>query len=135
MSEPKTLLVSDDDKKFRFGLTAILRRAGYTVLAAGNETEGLQQTRENLPDAIMSDVMLPTPDGIELKKELSGDPLTRDIPFIFFSAKIPHAEKQAGYDLGADDYIIKQFNVDDILTRVEVVLENGEIRRNVQDSS
>ncbi len=86
MSTSKVILVIDDDRKFSLGLVMVLRRAGYQVLAAYNGVEGLETIRGKKPDVILCDVMMPPPNGILLKRELSNDPENGRIPFLFLRA-------------------------------------------------
>jgi signal transduction histidine kinase len=129
MTKSHTILVIDDDKKFSFGLVAVLKRAGYQVRTACNGVEGLTSIRAENPDMILCDVMMPPPNGIELKKELASNPHIGRIPFLFLTARTAPADKMIGLEYGADDYITKPFDVNELLARIQSVLRRDELGR------
>ena len=119
MSLPnRTILVIDDDKKFSLGLVAVLRREGFDVINASNGSEGMAAIRATKPDIILCDIMMPSPNGIQLKEELSTNPELGHIPFIFLTARTAQVDKLAGLQSGADDYITKPFDVNELLARI-----------------
>jgi len=126
MNSDKTILVIDDDRKFSLGLVAILRREGFQVISAVNGADGLAAIRTSKPDIILCDIMMPPPNGIQLKKELSADPQFGQIPFLFLTARVSQADKLAGLEIGADDYITKPFDVNELLARIKSVLRRYE---------
>ncbi|MCX6068600.1 MAG: hybrid sensor histidine kinase/response regulator [Chloroflexi bacterium] len=126
MSSSKVILVIDDDKKFSFGLVMVLRRAGYQVITAYNGVEGLEVIRDKNPDIILCDIMMPPPNGIQLKKELENDPNARRIPFLFLTARTAPVDRLVGFESGADDYITKPFDVNELLVRVQNVLRRDD---------
>jgi DNA-binding response OmpR family regulator len=121
MPNPVILLI-DDEENLLFGLSAVMRRAGYTVLTAKDGKEGLLIAQKHLPTLIISDVMMPPPNGFDLRKLLSRNPLTASIPFIFLTARASQADKNFGFTTGADDYITKPFDREELLARVQAVL-------------
>jgi len=123
----RKLLLIDDDPRLLLGLKAVMSRKGFNILAANSGTEGLQLARENLPDAIVCDVMMPAPNGFQIQKMLATDKLTSNIPFIFLTARTSVADKIAGIEQGADDYITKPFNADELAARIEAILRRNEI--------
>jgi DNA-binding response OmpR family regulator len=129
MNQSQTILVIDDDEKFSFGLVSILRRNGYQVVTASNGVQGLEKIRAIKPDIILCDVMMPPPNGIQLKKELAGDPAASRIPFFFLTARTSTADKVAGLENKADDYITKPFDVNELLARIESVQRREELGR------
>ena len=137
MSLPnRTILVIDDDKKFSLGLVAVLRREGFDVINASNGSEGMAAIRATKPDIILCDIMMPPPNGIQLKKELSVDPDLGHIPFFFLTARTAQMDKLAGLQSGADDYITKPFDVNELLARIQSVLRREERghSRGIQES-
>jgi len=129
MNKSINMLLIDDEDKLLFGMKAIMQREGFKVSIARSGEEGLRQARELLPDIIICDVMMPPPNGFVLKKTLMEDERTADIPFIFLTARTVDADKVAGLNMGADDYITKPFMVDELLARVQAVLRRTEVSR------
>jgi signal transduction histidine kinase len=126
MNESKTILVIDDDKKFSLGLVAVLRREGFQVFSAANGTEGMAAIQTVKPDIILCDIMMPPPNGIQLKHELAGDAQLGQIPFIFLTARVSQVDKLAGLENGADDYITKPFDINELLARIQSILRRDE---------
>ena len=117
-----TILIIDDEPALRLGLAAKIKRQGYQVHTACDGREGLQKARECLPDLILSDVMMPPPNGFELRKLMGQDPQLASIPFIFLTARTGVDDRVNGIRDGADDYITKPFETEELLARVEAVL-------------
>lgn len=126
MCSSKVILVIDDDKKFSFGLVMVLRRAGYQVISADNGVEGLKAIREKNPDIILCDIMMPPPNGIQLKRELENDTSASRIPFFFLTARTAPVDRLVGFESGADDYITKPFDVNELLIRIQNVLQRDD---------
>ena len=124
MAEQLILLI-DDETNILFGLKLIMSRAGYRVVTAGNGQQGYQTAIENLPDLIISDVMMPPPNGFELRRMLSKNPQTASIPFIFLTARAAQGDKNFGLELGSDDYITKPFDRQELVSRVQAVLRRS----------
>jgi putative two-component system response regulator len=123
MNDPVRLLVIDDDKSLLLGLAATLRReSSYQVITADNGKLGIQLAEEQLPHIIICDLMMPPPDGWAVLKALSKNPVTTMIPFIFLTARTDQKDKVTSMELGADDYIIKPFDKDELLARVRAIL-------------
>ncbi len=125
----QTILLIDDEKKLLLGLEAVMRRAGFTVYSTTSGTEGLSLAQTIHPDAIICDVMMPPPNGFEIKRKLAVDAATANIPFIFLTARTFSADKIAGLNLGADDYITKPFNIEELLARLRATLRRNELGR------
>jgi DNA-binding response OmpR family regulator len=123
---PKRVLIIDDEKHLLIVLAAFIRRAGYTVLTADNGKDGLRMALESQPDLILCDVMMPPPNGFELKKVLAESPRTAEIPFIFLTARSAASDKVFGMEAGADDYITKPFNDQELLARIKAVLRRSQ---------
>ena len=136
MSSLKKILVIDDDKKFSLGLVALLRREGFEVINADNGIEGMAAIRSSKPDMILCDIMMPPPNGIQLKKELANDPQLGQIPFFFLTARAAQVDKLAGFQSGADDYITKPFDINELLARIRAVVRQEERghTRGIRDS-
>jgi two-component system KDP operon response regulator KdpE len=124
-----TILVVDDDQQILDFLRPKLKGAGYNVLTANNGFEALEQAKAQEPDLLVLDLVMPKMDGFETLKEI------RDfsaVPVIFLSARGADADKIKGLKLGADDYLSKPFNPDELIARIEAVrrrLEPAEARK------
>ncbi len=129
MDDPKTILIIDDEKVILLGVSAIMRHAGYNVLTAGDGTEGLTIVKEHPLDLIICDINMPPPNGFELRQILSRDPEKSSIPFIFVTARSSQNDKMMGFETGADDYITKPFDRQELLARVNAVLRRNETAR------
>ncbi len=116
------ILVIDDNRNLRMGLAANLRRAGFDVEIASNGKEGVMLAREIHPELILCDIRMPGMDGLEVKKALNSEEATADIPFIFLSAISAPLFKSAGLRAGADDYIAKPFEMDELIARIQAIL-------------
>lgn len=126
MNNPPSILVIDDEPALRFGLAALIKRQGYEVVTATDGLSGIQVAREVLPDLILSDVMMPPPNGFEVRRLMSQDPILAPIPFIFLTARSDSVDRVTGIRDGADDYITKPYVPDELLARIEAVLRRVE---------
>ena len=122
MLEESTVLVIDDEPALRLGLAAKIKRHGYRVVTAADGTEGMQKAREVVPDLILSDVMMPPPNGFELRRLMSRDERLSSIPFIFLTARNSVDDRVNGIRDGADDYITKPFATEELFARMDAVL-------------
>jgi DNA-binding response OmpR family regulator len=120
------ILVVEDDPSILRGLQLNLGMEGYTVRSAMDGEAGLAMARTERPDILLVDVMLPKLGGLELVRALrQTDP---DLPILILSAKGQEADKVAGLDLGADDYIVKPFSLKELLARIAAALRRGRSR-------
>ncbi len=125
MSEFSILIVEDEQTLRR--LLAYRLGKQYDVRTASNGLEALELIEEEIPDLIISDIMMPQMDGYALLQALQKEEATRSIPFIFLTAKNQEADKLRGMRSGVDDYITKPFDVDRLLTRIARLLERAQI--------
>ena len=122
------IVIIDDDVDMLLYLRVIAEQVGYQVLTANNGNEGLQIIHTERPDLIVCDVMMPPPNGFDLRKMLNEDPELADIPFIFLTGRRAGADKQfALIGLLADDYITKPCERKDFLARLEKALHKDEM--------
>ncbi len=131
----KTILLIEDDRALRENTEELLELSGYSVLTASNGKIGIETAKENMPDIIICDIMMPEADGYEVLENLSTNEKTKQIPFIFLSAKTEHKEIRKGMDLGADDYLTKPFEEEDLLSAVESRLAKAEILNRMIDKT
>lgn len=113
----RTVLIVDDEKSIVDILKFNLENSGYQTLCAYDGLEGLKLARENNPDLILLDIMLPHIDGFEVCKTLRAE--GSNIPIIMITAREEETDKIFGLELGADDYITKPFSVRELLARVK----------------
>lgn len=115
------LLLVEDDQELRAYLSALLALK-YEVIQAANGNEGLELAKTRIPDLILSDVMMPDMDGFHLLEELKKERETSHIPMIFLTAKDTEADKERGYELGVDSYLIKPISPTLLYRRIENLL-------------
>lgn len=123
----KRILLIEDDRALRENTAELLELSDYEVTTAPNGKLGIAAAKENLPDIIVCDIMMPEIDGYGVLENLSADEKTKHIPFIFLSAKTEHKEIRKGMDLGADDYLTKPFEEEDLISAVESRLAKAEL--------
>lgn len=126
MEKGKTILIIDDEPSLLVGLSSMMRRHGYQVISASNGTEGFALAKAMQPDLIISDVMMPPPNGFELRKLINQEAELASIPFIFLTARSEGIDKIFGIRQGADDYITKPFQTEELLARIEAIFRRIE---------
>ena len=125
MSQDAHILVVDDDPEIVSFLKRGLIYEGYSVDTAGDGAEALVKARDREPDLVILDVMMPEIDGIEVSRRMRQ---AGDVPILMLTAKGTVADKIAGLDSGADDYLVKPFSFDELLARVRVQLRRRQPR-------
>lgn len=124
----KKILVIEDDKLSRKNLVRILQAEAFKPIGAENGRIGIQLAIEQKPDLIICDIMMPDLDGYEVLKVLRQASNTVIIPFIFLTAKTERVDMRQGMNLGADDYLMKPFEIDELLKAINTRLQREEIR-------
>ncbi len=119
------VLVVDDNKTMVEMLSAKLSSLGHRVITAYNGLEALEKARDSYPDLVLLDIMMPYLDGLEVAKILKANIETRSIPIIFLTVKDRLQDKVIGLKAGADDYITKPFQWEELEARVEAVLRRS----------
>ena len=117
-----TVLVIDDDPVILELLRVNFEIEGFDVICAKDGEEGFAKARAEHPDIVISDIMMPRRDGLQLLADLKGEPTTEDLPVILLSAKAQKTEVKQGLDLGADDYITKPFDPLELIDRLNAVM-------------
>ncbi|MDP3921162.1 MAG: response regulator [Candidatus Omnitrophota bacterium] len=112
------ILIIDDEPDILKVLVKRLGAAGYAVVSVQDAREGIVRARDLMPALIILDIMMPHLDGMSVKRQLNDDPSIREIPVLFLSAKGQVHDKIAGFQLGADDYITKPFEINELLARI-----------------
>lgn len=118
----RSILIVEDDPSIRFLLHDILKDL-YIIYEASNGTEALQLMRRIIPNLIISDVMMPDMNGLEVCRIVKETPATCHIPFIILSARGTIENKTEGYEVGADAYIPKPFQIQHLLVRIKKLIE------------
>lgn len=123
---PARLLLVDDEPGLRTAVKAYLEDEGFVVTTANDGEEGWTLAQELQPDVVITDVMMPRCDGYGLLRRLRGDERLGGTPVIFLTAKGMTADRIAGFQAGADDYIPKPFDPDELVARVRNVVRRQE---------
>ena len=122
----KTVLAVDDEKSIVRLVQINLQRAGYNVVTASDGKQALDMIEAEPPDMVISDVMMPFMDGFELLKRLKQNPVTRELPIIMLTAKAMDSDVYEGWRAGADFYLTKPFNPQELLMWVRRIFEGRE---------
>lgn len=112
------ILIVEDEPQMRKNMATVLKMEGYQVSTAENGREGVDIAQREMPALVLCDVMMPKLDGYGVLAELRKDERTARIPFIFLTAKGEKADLRHGMNLGADDYLTKPADIDDLLTAI-----------------
>ncbi|WP_293235856.1 SpoIIE family protein phosphatase [Mycolicibacterium sp.] len=123
-----SVLVADDNADMREYLTNLLRSAGCEVVAVEDGRQALEAVRLALPDLVISDVMMPGIDGLQLLAALRNDPRTAALPILLLSARAGQEASIEGLEAGADDYLVKPFAAAELLARVRANIELARLR-------
>lgn len=124
-SKPLLLLVEDNDD-FRFYLKDNLKQQ-YAILEAANGKEGLKLAQQHIPDLVVSDVMMPEMNGMELCRLIKQDRNTSHIPVVLLTARSAEEQKLEGFDAGANDYVTKPFNFEILMSRIKNLIHQREL--------
>jgi DNA-binding NarL/FixJ family response regulator len=120
------ILIIEDHAQMRRKLAMILERENFQVATAPNGLIGLDLARSDPPDLVICDIMMPELDGHEVLETLRADKATATIPFIFLTAKGDRIDQRAGMSIGADDYLTKPVQRDDLLDSIHARLKRRE---------
>ncbi|MFZ3384275.1 MAG: response regulator [Candidatus Methanoperedens sp.] len=119
------ILLVDDEIDTLLPLKRSLEAEDYIVVGASNGKEALIKAKTEIPDIILLDLMMPEMDGYEVCEKLIKDPMTKNIPVIILTAKDAVRDKVKGLDIGADDYVTKPFNLNELRARIKSVLRRA----------
>jgi two-component system alkaline phosphatase synthesis response regulator PhoP len=120
--DKKKILIIDDEINIIELITMNLERNGFEVISCLTGEEGIRLVKEQKPDLILLDLMLPGISGVEVCKRVQSDSETKNIPIIMLTAKANESDKIIGLEIGADDYITKPFSVRELVARVKALL-------------
>ena len=120
--QQQTILVVDDDDLVALTVQRALKKFGYHVLVANSGRDGVQTARRYQPDMLVLDVMMPGISGYQVCREMRNDPMLSETPILFLTAKAEDDDKIEGLMAGADDYMTKPFNMEELHLRVRAIL-------------
>jgi two-component system phosphate regulon response regulator PhoB len=119
----KKILIVDDQPEVRELVSVTLEVGPYQILTASNGEQALAVARQELPQLMLLDVMMPAgPDGLEVCRQLKDDPATASITIVMLTSKGQDWDRDAGFEAGADDYFVKPFSPLELIQKVEGVL-------------
>ena len=118
----QTILVVDDDDLVALAVQRALKKFGYHVLVANSGRDGIQMARRYRPDLVVMDVIMPGITGYQAAREIRNDPMLAEVPLLFLTAKAEDDDKIEGLMAGADDYMTKPFNMEELHLRVRAIL-------------
>jgi two-component system, OmpR family, phosphate regulon response regulator PhoB len=119
------ILIVDDERDIVSLLDFNLRQAGFETALAYSGDEALTAARRRPPDLVLLDLMLPDTSGTEVCRQLKSDPRTRSVPVMMLTARGEELDRVVGFELGADDYVVKPFSVRELVLRVKAVLRRA----------
>ncbi len=119
------ILIVEDEQDLQKVLDYNLQQAGHKVLLAAAGQDAISLAREQRPDLVLLDLMLPDMPGTEVCKALKDNATTRGIPVVMVTAKGEEIDRIVGFELGVDDYVVKPFSVRELLLRVQAILRRG----------
>jgi DNA-binding response OmpR family regulator len=122
---PDLVMVIEDEKEIRDLLRYNLEREGFRVTVSGDGEQGLEQLFAERPDALVLDLMLPGRNGLEVLRELRGEPTTRELPVLVLTARGAEMDKLLGFEHGADDYLTKPFSPREAIARIRALLRRS----------
>lgn len=124
------VLVIEDEEDIQNLLLLNLEAAGYKVLLTDNGYDGLRIAQEELPQVILLDLMLPHMDGLEVCRRLKSSSKLKDIRVIMVTAKGEEVDRIVGFELGADDYVVKPFSIRELMLRVKAIVRRDSTEDN-----
>ena len=120
-----TILIIDDDKAINELIKVNLKLNGYNIIQAYDGIEGFALTKQELPNLVLLDVMMPNVDGYTVAQRIRQCEQTKNIPIIMLTALSEIQDKGKGFDIGVDDYLVKPFDIEELKMRVKAVLKRS----------
>jgi two-component system, OmpR family, response regulator RpaA len=131
--EPAKILVIEDDYIVARTIERSLRGDEYHVTLASRGEKGVVIARQNPPDLVILDIIMPDMDGYQVCRAMRADPVLAETPILFLTAKVKPQDRIAGFKAGADDYLCKPFNVDELILRVQAILRRTKLEPTSQE--
>jgi DNA-binding response OmpR family regulator/signal transduction histidine kinase len=122
----ETILVIDDEAINIETIAVALKTHNYKIISAQDGYKGLKEMKNHMPAAVLLDIMMPGMDGFEFCKMVKDDEELKDIPIMLLTAKVTIADKIEGFNLGADDYMLKPFNSEELIARIQSMLRRSQ---------
>jgi two-component system phosphate regulon response regulator PhoB len=122
----RKILIIEDESDVADLLTLNLRKAGFRTSTAADGASGLQKARDDRPDFIILDLMLPKMSGLEVCRILKSDTATAQMPILMLTAKAEEVDRIVGLEFGADDYVTKPFSPREVVLRIRAIFRRGE---------
>jgi two-component system, OmpR family, phosphate regulon response regulator PhoB len=119
------IVIIEDEPDLQEVLTYNLRQDGHDPVSALSGRDGLKLIRDRTPDLVLLDLMLPDISGVEVCRSLKQQAATKNVPVIMLTAKGEEVDRVVGFELGADDYVVKPFSVRELLLRVKAILRRS----------
>jgi two-component system phosphate regulon response regulator PhoB len=119
------ILVIEDEQDLQQVIGYNLRQAGHQVFAAVQGQEGVRLAQSERPDLVLLDLMLPDISGTEVCRQLKEGPATKAIPVVMVTARGEEIDRVVGFELGADDYVVKPFSIRELLLRIQAILRRA----------
>ncbi|MGE5788573.1 MAG: response regulator [Myxococcales bacterium] len=119
------IIVIEDEIDLQSVLEYNLKQAGYSVTLAGRGQDGIKAVQQHIPDLILLDLMLPDISGIDVCRTLKAQPSTKAVPIIMVTARGEEIDRVVGFEIGADDYVVKPFSVRELLLRISAILRRN----------
>ena len=130
----KTIMIVDDEADLRRLMDFNLRNAGFKTILAENGAEAIKLAQLK-PDLIVLDLMLPDVQGTDVCRELKRSDATREIPVLILSARGDEIDRVVGFELGAEDYVVKPFSVRELILRINAILKRSASNQNEEERS
>lgn len=121
----KTVLLIEDERDLADLVAFNLEKEGYRTTTAYDGVSGLEEARRNVPDLVILDLMLPGIMGTEVCKALRREPRTAEVPVIMLTARGEEIDRVVGFEVGADDYVVKPFSTRELMLRVKALLKRS----------
>jgi two-component system, OmpR family, response regulator RpaA len=120
--DPADILVIEDDYIVARTIERSLRGEEFSITLASRGEKGIFLARQNPPDLVILDIIMPDMDGYQVCRMMRSDPQLAQVPILFLTAKVRTQDKIVGFNAGADDYLCKPFNIDELILRVKAIL-------------
>ena len=121
MADTQKILVVDDDEHILRSLSQYLELEEFNVLSASNGQDALNIFEREKPDMLVLDVMMPGMDGFQVLEKIRGNPETAKVPVLMLTARDQHSDIMRGYQMGATSYLVKPFNLDELVDAIREV--------------